>query len=585
MSGTTVDAATGEAGDINEDAEPSPGVATGPKYLALHVPNFSNTGALPTDGLHSYLCLGADRQWFNDFNEVRDSNGFLVGQDPSRYGDELAHLVTGFCDDDRSPGARATLEAPDPTKATAQTVDETGSGTPVDTGPTIPRGRDPLMQKESALLHLKGGWRDHSDGNRITTTFGDKVEVIRGNYKLLVLGRQDDPTQQVAGWDVSGGLVSTSSDALNYPNDRAHTPSQQALSTQYTWEQDSDGTWGWTLATTTGSYSPGSNTGNGRIVNYTWVDEMFQYWGSPKPTLGIGSRQPEAWDPTNAVPHPLKKIVSKEWGETIVYETHAMRARATSTTAPTLSTTTTSDGDMTTTTTSTGDMASATTSNGTMTLTSASIGNMSTTTTSSANMTSVVNSVGNMASNTGSSGAMSVVVVAGSPPGGVVLGPPSAPGAMNSTTASAGAMNISVTAGAPSSVLSQATASGALSTMTASSGPLSAVLHSDLDMYNETSASGTITSHMLASNRIDNLTWANGSIDSLAMSLSQFNLTLAVLLAEVKAGIHLDIHNQHVDLHVGIHFDVHAGMHLSCGQTEIKLSEVRQHLSQLWSVL
>ncbi len=42
-------------------------------------------------------------------------------------------------------------------------------------------------------LKTKGGWRDHSDGNRISTTYGDKVEVIRGNYKLVVMGRQDDP--------------------------------------------------------------------------------------------------------------------------------------------------------------------------------------------------------------------------------------------------------------------------------------------------------------------------------------------------------------------------------------------------------
>jgi hypothetical protein len=33
------------------------------------------------------------------------------------------------------------------------------------------------------------GWRDHCDGNRITTTTGDKVEVVGGNYQLIVLGR------------------------------------------------------------------------------------------------------------------------------------------------------------------------------------------------------------------------------------------------------------------------------------------------------------------------------------------------------------------------------------------------------------
>ena len=61
-------------------------------------------------------------------------------------------------------------------------------------------------KEHSDWLHGRGGWRDHSDGNRITTTWGDKVEVIRGNYRMLVLGRQDDATQ-AAGWDVSGNNI------------------------------------------------------------------------------------------------------------------------------------------------------------------------------------------------------------------------------------------------------------------------------------------------------------------------------------------------------------------------------------------
>lgn len=61
-------------------------------------------------------------------------------------------------------------------------------------------------QAESARLYSRGGWRDHSDGNRITTTYGDKVEVIRGNYKMVILGRQDDPGEAM-GWDVGGSHV------------------------------------------------------------------------------------------------------------------------------------------------------------------------------------------------------------------------------------------------------------------------------------------------------------------------------------------------------------------------------------------
>ena len=58
----------------------------------------------------------------------------------------------------------------------------------------------------TAQLRTHSGWRDHADGNRVTTTRGDKIEVIRGNYKLLVLGRQDDAGNG-AWWEASGGLI------------------------------------------------------------------------------------------------------------------------------------------------------------------------------------------------------------------------------------------------------------------------------------------------------------------------------------------------------------------------------------------
>ena len=61
-------------------------------------------------------------------------------------------------------------------------------------------------QAESARLYSRGGWRDHSDGNRISTTYGDKVEVIRGNYKMIVMGRQDD-TSQATGWEAGGSHI------------------------------------------------------------------------------------------------------------------------------------------------------------------------------------------------------------------------------------------------------------------------------------------------------------------------------------------------------------------------------------------
>lgn len=66
-------------------------------------------------------------------------------------------------------------------------------------------------QAETLRLLTKGGWWDHADGNRISTTAGDKIEVIQGNYKMVVLGRQSPATDAatLVGnaliTDVSGG--------------------------------------------------------------------------------------------------------------------------------------------------------------------------------------------------------------------------------------------------------------------------------------------------------------------------------------------------------------------------------------------
>jgi hypothetical protein len=66
-------------------------------------------------------------------------------------------------------------------------------------------------QKETMKLLTKGGWWDHSDGNRVSTTVGDKIEIIQGNYKMVVLGRRalTDPALAANAMirDISGGLV------------------------------------------------------------------------------------------------------------------------------------------------------------------------------------------------------------------------------------------------------------------------------------------------------------------------------------------------------------------------------------------
>lgn len=100
-----------------------------------------------------------------------------------------AIVTDGFIDDDRVRGTGGT-----------QATVAGGSGTQGQGHLLTPAKR----AEETARLLSKGGWFDHTSGNRISTTVGDRVDVIRGNYKLVVLGRQDG-LDEAADIDFSGG--------------------------------------------------------------------------------------------------------------------------------------------------------------------------------------------------------------------------------------------------------------------------------------------------------------------------------------------------------------------------------------------
>ncbi len=52
---------------------------------------------------------------------------------------------------------------------------------------------DPANLSDDKALLTQGGVWDHTDGNRIVTTLGDKIEIIKGNYSLVVSGSDNVP--------------------------------------------------------------------------------------------------------------------------------------------------------------------------------------------------------------------------------------------------------------------------------------------------------------------------------------------------------------------------------------------------------
>jgi hypothetical protein len=240
------------------------------KYLLISVPDFGDDPINPGKKMTSYLRMGAASSTWKE-----DPGGSLAAQ---------VHLA-GPAGNHLSPAG--------------QEVDVTGvsgDARPVFIDDTRERGAGEQTylsvgerEMQSSHLHTRGGWRDHSDGNRISTTYGDKVEVIRGNYKMVVLGRNDD-WSNAAGWDASGQHI----------QDFARTWSAFL---RVEWTQQYDGVWH--NQTTTDGVVPSENFG-GDSYEFKWGNHFESTIGSESPAA------PEV-KPPRGNPH----IIDKTWATQI----------------------------------------------------------------------------------------------------------------------------------------------------------------------------------------------------------------------------------------------------------------------------
>lgn len=163
-----------------------------------------------------------------------------------------------------------------------------------DAGPDFREEVD--RQAMTADLFTRGGWWDHSGGNRISTTEGDKLEVIRGNYRIAVLGRQLPESEtwgESAGFDFSGGVIRDKQRVPGeiYSVEWVPTWGGTRKVTEKTEKGDIDSTfwgnkesnsYGDTFDDTIGSESPGDETPNPDITKKTWAESITGKTGSAK---------------------------------------------------------------------------------------------------------------------------------------------------------------------------------------------------------------------------------------------------------------------------------------------------------------
>jgi hypothetical protein len=173
---------------------------SGSKYFRVNVSNY-NGAATPADQESGYLRVGAvvDGSWKDEPGADLAILAYQVGP----AGKEADATIKG----------QLAAVSPDGYDAEADYyppyIDDQRERGSSNVNPTGPEGHGYDLDERRAIsdeLLSKGGWRDHCDGNRITTTRGDKIEVVYGNYKLIVMGRQPD-TGQGMGWEASGNNV------------------------------------------------------------------------------------------------------------------------------------------------------------------------------------------------------------------------------------------------------------------------------------------------------------------------------------------------------------------------------------------
>jgi len=298
-------------------SESSTSEANSDVFFEVAVPNFATSTS--TSG-GSFVRLGAFPDLTTDASLAGLSNSMalanLVGDvvatakidsvpggftDGSGLGSPYAgtgdpNYLLGFADDTRLRAADApgdTLSNPDTLLAGASVTNSAAN-----------------RQKETLTLLTKGGWWDHSDGNRVTTTSGDKIEVIQGNYKLVVLGRQPlvpDPGPSALAklaenafiTDVSGGHFQE-----QYPSP---TPCIKTIE----YSQDDDGEW--TLY---------QDNGKGNLITKLSGRTVDLFEGSKREAYVGNATASTGTDPSNGTKMTLDPvIIAKTWARSTYAQT------------------------------------------------------------------------------------------------------------------------------------------------------------------------------------------------------------------------------------------------------------------------
>lgn len=265
------------------------------KFCQLLVPNYDDSaGAAVTSGAPlSYMRLGAHYPEPSEYGTTADFNTAVANEAvlPADTGNELlkdanGDLAVTFKDDGRYAESRVRPGHRSATSTGSKTY-YYWNGTDASETTTDPR-------TFTAKLLTRGGYREHTDGNKISTTRGDCLEVVGGNYKLIVMGRVEGAKVGTSYWESSGG----------HNHDSTSTPGEV---TTISWSENEDGTW-----------RVFEETYRGNVISYYQGTQEDHFFGPSQESLVTrGTNTDNNFDAA----YPI--VEEETWANSVTSETNA----------------------------------------------------------------------------------------------------------------------------------------------------------------------------------------------------------------------------------------------------------------------
>lgn len=202
------------------------------KQVFFYVPNYDKTGPGGASGSPlSYVVLGSAKahEYLGTArlrgDDLLASAGLSTTSSAGFFADDARGTACGACADvatlfalgTHDAEAHAVADCLDAEAAPLATTYFRSEAASAFTSDASAASLTAELLGDGDAIDPRGGYRDHTDGNRIVTVRGDRVDVVVGNFKRVVFGRVSGDHVGATAYEAAGGHVMerSSADALS----------------------------------------------------------------------------------------------------------------------------------------------------------------------------------------------------------------------------------------------------------------------------------------------------------------------------------------------------------------------------------